>query len=87
MMNNVGSSPLVSGFFWDDVWNPQCNIHDQVKNTCEDMGLTTADLTQLTTDYLANMAALRAAVLKAGKFAWQMLWTGGDVDAIGSTCP
>lgn len=37
MLNRVGASPLVSGFFWDDVWNPQCNIHDQVKGTCEDM--------------------------------------------------
>lgn len=87
MMNAVGSSPLVSGYFWDDVWNPQCNIHDQVKNTCEDMGLTQDDLNQLSKDYLANMAALRAAVLKAGKFAWQMLWTGGADDGIGSTCP
>jgi hypothetical protein len=30
MLNEVGRSPLVSGFFWDDVWNPGCNIHDQV---------------------------------------------------------
>ena len=30
MINHVGSSPLVSGFFWDDVWNAECNIHDQV---------------------------------------------------------
>ena len=52
----------------------RCNIHDQVHNTCEDMGLTPADLTQLTVDYLGNMAALRAAVLKAGKFAWQVLY-------------
>ena len=27
-----------------DVWNEDCNIHDQVNNTCEDMGLTKADL-------------------------------------------
>lgn len=85
MLNAVGSSPLVSGFFWDDVWNPQCKIHDQVPDTCKDMGLTDADLEQLTTDYLNNMQALREAVLKAGKFAWQMLWNGGDDDNIGGT--
>ena len=51
------------------------------------MGLTQADLNQLTVDYLTNMAALRKAVLAAGKFAWQMLWTGGATDSIGSTCP
>ena len=32
---------------------------------------------QLTKDYQKNMAALRNATLEAGKFAWQMLWTGG----------
>lgn len=85
VLNDVGSSPLVSGFFWDDVWNPECNIHDQVKNTCEDMGLSKADLAQLTVDYQANMQALQKATLAAGKFAWQMLWTGGAADNIGGT--
>ena len=51
------------------------------------MGLTQGDLNQLSADYLKNMAALRAAVLKAGKFSWQMLWTGGSEDQIGTTCP
>mmetsp|Transcript_894 Transcript_894/g.2044 ORF Transcript_894/g.2044 Transcript_894/m.2044 type:complete len:441 (-) Transcript_894:36-1358(-) len=87
MLNSVGSSALVSGFFWDDVWNPECNIHDQVRDTCEDMGLTKTDLEQLTASYLANMAALRNATIAAGKFAWQMLWTGGVADNIGSTGP
>lgn len=85
VLNKVGSSPLVSGFFWDDVWNPTCNIHDQVRNTCQDMGLTSADLAQLTSDYEDNMAALRNATLEAGKFAWQMLWTGGSDTNIGGT--
>jgi hypothetical protein len=31
VLNEVGSSPLVSGFFWDDVWNAECNIHDQAR--------------------------------------------------------
>eukprot|EP01050_Picozoa_sp_SAG11_P027471 SAG11_NODE_6973_length_1216_cov_1.634736_2_plen_87_part_01 len=31
ILNEVGRSPLVSGFFWDDVWNPTCNIHDQTR--------------------------------------------------------
>lgn len=87
ILNDVGMSPLVSGFFWDDVWNPQCNIHDQVHNTCEDMGMHSGDaqLVKLTADYLANMAVLRNATLSAGKFAWQMLWTGGNPTGIGST--
>ena len=48
------------------------------------MGLTSADLAQLTADYQANMAALRDRTLAAGKFAWQLLWTGGPPDNIGS---
>jgi hypothetical protein len=32
-----------------------------------------------------NMAALREATLNAGKFAWQMMWTGGDAYSIGGT--
>jgi hypothetical protein len=87
MMNDLGSSPLVSGFFWDDVWNPECDIHDQVPQTCEDMGLSKSDLLQLTDDYNANMDALRNATLAAGKFSWQMLWTGGASNSMGSTCP
>eukprot|EP01043_Picozoa_sp_COSAG02_P026246 COSAG02_NODE_1506_length_12232_cov_420.616088_9_plen_188_part_00 len=63
--------------FWDDVWNPTCNIHDQTKDTCVDMGIgqegkVSPTLTQLTKDYQANMKALREATLKAGKFAWQV---------------
>ncbi len=48
------------------------------------MGLTASDLVQLTADYQANMAALRDRILAEGKFAWQLLWTGGPVDNIGS---
>mmetsp|Transcript_9606 Transcript_9606/g.29092 ORF Transcript_9606/g.29092 Transcript_9606/m.29092 type:complete len:392 (+) Transcript_9606:177-1352(+) len=95
MLNEVGRSPLVSGFFWDDVWNAECNIHDQVPNTCIDMGFNCssnvkgnmscddAGLVQMTADYQKNMQALREAVLSAGKFAWQMLWTGGSATGRG----
>ena len=51
------------------------------------MGLTPADLAQLTASYEANMAALRARTLAEGKFSWQMLWSGGAPDTVGSTCP
>ena len=89
MINEVGRSDLVSGFFWDDVWNEDCNIHDQVPHTCDDMGLVrkSPEIIQLTKDYRATMEALRNATLSAGKFSWQMLWTGGADGSIGSTCP
>ena len=64
--------------------------------TCTDMGFKCSSndphggskcedprLVQLTADYQKNMKALREAVLAAGKFAWQMLWTGGCETCIG----
>jgi len=104
ILNEVGRSPLVSGFFWDDVsatrtaaaagagaaaaaaaaaagalllplqlllllaltatnrsqvWNPECNIHDQVKNTCEDMGMKVhISLKDLCCEFLKQIPAV-----------------------------
>ena len=80
-------APSVQGFFFDDFWSLSGNMGDNTPHAISDMGLTPADLQQLTASYTANMVALRAAVLAAGKFAWQYLWTGGAADAKGSTCP
>lgn len=49
--------------------------------------MTSADLTSITADYYANMAALRSYTLAQGKFAWQLLWTGGGDTSVGNTCP
>jgi|EP01043_Picozoa_sp_COSAG02_P066818 hypothetical protein len=51
----------------------------------EDMGLTKADLLQLTASFEANMMALRNRTLKEGKFAWQLM-TSEHVGATPSTC-
>ena len=77
----------MSGFFFDDFWTLNGNMGDNTPNATEDMGLTPADLEQLTVDYEATMAVLRERILAAQKFSWQMLWTGGEVGAKGSTCP
>ena len=60
MLNEVGMSPLVSGFFWDDVWtSDKCfGGYDQVKDTCKDMGLTSTDLAQGTKAW--NASAMRS---------------------------
>ena len=49
--------------------------------------MTPSDLEQITASYDENMAALKTETLSRGKFAWQMLWTGGRADAKGSTGP
>jgi hypothetical protein len=90
MLNKVGQSPLVSGFFWDDFWPaPGGGFPDarsgQVAN---DTGLThnLAGWGQITDAYHTNMDALREKTLSAGKFAWQLLWTGCNALHV-SECP
>ena len=90
MFNEVGSSPLVSGFFWDDDWTGTCSFPDSGASNgtiCSDTGMSAADAAGITVSYNANMAALKAETLSRGKFSWQMLWTGGAADAKGSTGP
>ena len=90
MLNKVGMSPLVSGFFWDDIWPaPGKSFRDSVPGVAADTGLDTdlAGWGQITASYHANMDALRTATLAAGKFAWQLLWTGGNATGVGSTVP
>ena len=64
MLNKVGMSPLVSGFFWDDVWpDPGGRFRDSQPGVAADTGLDT-DLVgwgQITASYHANMDALRTA--------------------------
>ena len=92
MFNEVGRSPLVSGFFWDDFmpdgssW-PDVRWPDARPNVTEDTGLTQQQMDDGAAAYWANMAALENHTLSLGKFAWQMLWTGGDPSGRGSTCP
>ena len=87
MFNAVGQSPLVSGFFWDDVWPANGRWGDAVPNVTEDTGLTPQELVDGAAAWTANMAALQNHTLSVGKFSWQMLWTGGDPEGRGSTCP
>ena len=88
MLNKVGMSPLVSGFFWDDFWpRPGGRFPDSVGTVAHDTGLQLDDWARITAAYHANMDALRQRTLAAGKFAWQLLWTGGRETGVGSTCP
>ena len=88
VFNAVGSSPLVSGFFFDDFFPATGNFPDaQSGKIVQDTGMTPADLASISADYYANMAALYNATLARGKFAWQLFWTGGKADSVGGTAP
>ena len=89
ILNKVGMSPLVSGFFWDDFWPDEGKGFPDARagKIPEDTGLQGAKWQQITDAYNANMEALRVKVLAAGKFAWQLMWTGGSEAQKASTCP
>lgn len=89
MLNSYGMSNYTSGFFWDDYWSSSglSPSVDSAPNSTLDMGLTQDQINQLVISYDYNMQVLRNATLAAGKFSWQMLWTGGSPDSIGGTCP
>ena len=55
----------------------------------EDTGLDqdASEWGRITKAYQANMDALRNATLAAGKFAWQLMWTGGSENQKASTGP
>ena len=71
MFNEVGSSDLVSGFFWDDVFPANGHFGDAVPNVTQDCGMTKADLQQGADAWKKNMAALQAYTLSKGKFSWR----------------
>jgi len=71
--NEVGGSKLVDGFYWDDTWTPDGVGDDPEPGMVQDMGLTKADLLQLTASYQATMNVLVNRTIAAGKFAWQLL--------------
>jgi hypothetical protein len=91
MLNEVGMSPLVSGFFWDDFWPKPGGVFPDASagRVANDTGLDVdlGDWAKITDSYHANMDALRARTLSVGKFAWQLMWTGGSDTSVGGTVP
>ena len=73
MLNEIGSSELIDGFYWDDTWYDGGVGDDPYPNMTRDMGLTKGDILQLASSYEENMRVLINRTLAAGKFAWQLL--------------
>ena len=82
-----GTSPLVSGFYFDDFIPPSGGFPDPFPNMYEDMGLTPALQKQLSDSYVQNMAAVYKEVLARGMFSWQQMWNGqGSPDEKNGCC-
>ena len=71
----------------DDFWSASGGWPDARPNVSQDIGLTDQQRAHITDAYNANMDALRNATLAAGKFSWQVLWTGGNANSKGGTVP
>ena len=74
IFDDQGTSPLVSGFYFDDYIPPSGGFPDPYTNMTEDMGLTPYLQKQLSDSYVANMARVYDEVLARGMFSWQQLW-------------
>jgi hypothetical protein len=71
-----GTSPLVSGFYFDDYWPASGGFPDPYPNMVEDMGLTPSQQASIAASYTSNMAVIYAELLSRGQFSWQQLWNG-----------
>ncbi len=86
-----GGSPLVSGFFFDDMWTLSPSEMDS--NALKDMGLSLEIAAEITASYWYAQQEVAAAVLARGKFSWQLFYTGqwqawcGLPECIAGTCP
>ena len=69
-----GSNPNISGFFFDDQFNPSGATESM--GTLKNLGLSKAEGAKVSEAYWAYMNTVYASLLKRGKFAWQLLWTG-----------
>lgn len=71
---NGGSNVNISGFFFDDQFNP--NGATESAGTLANLGLSKEQGTEVSEAYWAYMNTVYAELIKRGKFAWQLLWTG-----------
>jgi hypothetical protein len=63
------------------------SVQNILKGFCIDSSKPSPPRPKSQAGWETNMAALQAHTLGLGKFAWQMLWTGGAADSTGNTCP
>eukprot|EP00662_Eupelagonemidae_sp_cell21_P001447 gene1447-biopygen87120 len=68
----------VDGFYFDDYWNVDKTpvTEDYAQGMVEDVGLTHAQLLDITIEYNATIKALYNRTLAAGKIGWQMCYGG-----------
>ena len=71
---NGGANPNISGFFFDDQFNPTGATESA--GSLANLGLSKSQGAQISEYYWALMNHVYSEVVKRGSFAWQLLWTG-----------
>jgi hypothetical protein len=68
-----GTSPLVSGMYFDDYWPAAGGFPDPYPHMVDDMGLTPDQQLAISKSYTANMEVIYAEILQRGMFSWQQM--------------
>jgi hypothetical protein len=87
---NGGANPNISGFFFDDQFNPTGATESE--GTLANLGLTKEQGEEYSAYYWQYMKVAYDELLKRGKFSWQQMWSGqaegyGDYKYLCSTSP
>jgi len=82
-----GTSPLVSGFYFDDWWPESGGFPDPFPHMVDDMGLTPDEQAKISKSYVSNMKVIYDELLQRGMFSWQQQWNGqADPNAKNGCC-
>lgn len=73
------ANPNIDGFFIDDGWGAGPSEEDG--HSVHDMGLNASEVAKIRAGWEANMVAVKAKILKAGGFNWQMFDLNGATNA------
>ena len=76
----------VSGFYVDDDWSAN-GPSEMDHNAVVDMGLSVADVTEITNAYLALTELFYARVLTSGKFIWDQFLNHDPYAPLNGDCP
>ncbi len=79
-------NPGVSGYYIDDSWGAH-GPSEMDGNAVIDMGLSAADVTEITNAYLALTAQVYARVLSSGKFIWDQFLNHDPYAPLNGDCP
>lgn len=80
-------NPLVGGFYVDDFWTVDGGPSEMEAHVIADLGLSHADLVDITAAFTAAQAALYPEILRRGKFVWDQTLNHDPYAPLNGDCP